>query len=250
MSKQADKGMTPAYGSFKTLITVANETRDEVGHVPSRIDRSYMPKLSGSAANEMIATLRFFGLVAGEKAEPTPLFEEFVMANDQGRKAALAKMVRQSYSFLLDAPGFNIERATAQQVHEIFRAQGVNGSTLTRAVSLFLAAAKEAGITVSPSVKPPKTNNGARGKKERKVESPAGVAKNGEDEGTRDPLPPPPGVHRFELPIPGKPSVQVLVPESLDADDWEMLSQMFGIYIARWKRYSTSAAQSSREEDD
>ncbi len=49
--------------------------------------------------------------------------------------------------------------------------------------------------------------------------------------------PPPPGIHRFELPIPGKPSVQVLVPDTMDADDWDMLSQMFGIYVNRWKGY-------------
>ena len=248
MSKQAEKGVTPAYGSFKTLISVANETRDEVGHVPLRVDRSYMSKLSGSAANEMIATLRFFGLVAGEKAEPTELFEQFVMASDDARKPVLERMVRQAYAFLLDAPNFNIERATAQQVHEIFRSQGINGSTLARAVSLFLSAAKEAGIKVSPSVKPPKLANGSRAKKERKTD-PTAAAANDDEQGFREPPPPPPGVHRFELPVPGKPSVQVLVPESLNAEDWEMLSQMLGIYVNRWKGYSAEAARKKLEED-
>ena len=230
MSKPADKGVTPAYGSFKTLVSFANDIRDDLGHVPLRIDRSQMTKLSGSVANETIATLRFFGLI-GEKAEPTPLFEEFVMAKDEDRKPILAKMIRSSYSFLLDAPGFSIERATSQQVAELFRAQGVNGSTLQRAMSLFLSAAKEGEIKVSPSIKPPKTpSNGSRPKKEKKVDLLPGVTPTVDD-------PPPPGVHRFELPIPGKPSVQVLVPDSLDALDWDMLSQMFGIYVNRWKGY-------------
>ncbi len=231
MSKQAEKGATPPYGSFKTLTSFLNEVRER-GHVPLRVDRGEMPKLSGSAANETIATLRFLGLVTGEKAEPTPLFEEYVMATDEDRKSVLDRMVRKSYSFLFDAEGFDIQRATANQVHELFRQRGVNGSTLVRAVGLFLSATKDAGIKVSPSIKPPKSvSNGSRPKKEKKPEIPTPAVTPGADD------PPPPGVHRFELPIPGKPSVQVLVPDSMDADDWDMLSQMFGIYVNRWKGY-------------
>lgn len=42
---------------------------------------------------------------------------------------------------------------------------------------------------------------------------------------------------RFEVPIPGKPSAVVQVPDDLDADDWEMLSQMMTTYIGRWKKF-------------
>lgn len=234
MSKQADKGVTPAYGSLKTLTSFMNEVRDR-GHIPLRVDRGEMPKLSGSAANETIATLRFFGLVSGEKAEPTPLFEQYVMATDEDRKSVLDRMIRKSYSFLFDTDGFDIQRATAHQVHELFRQRGVNGSTLVRAVGLFLSATKEAGIKVSPSIKPPKTaSTGARPKKDKKTDIPPTGTPATDD-------PPPPGVHRFELPIPGKPSVQVLVPDSLDALDWDMLSQMFGIYVNRWKGYKPAS---------
>lgn len=249
MNKPIEKAATPGYGSFRTLISFANEIRDDIGHVPLRIDRSQMSKLSGSAATDTISTLRFFGLIAGEKAEPTPLFERFVMAkDDEARKPVLEEMARSAYAFLLNAPGFNIERATAAQVHEIFRSQGVSGSTLVRAVTLFLAVAKEAGIKVSPSVKPPKvTTNGTRSKKERKADAPPPPGgSSGNDNGAQ--TPPPEGTHRFELPIPGKPSVQVLVPDSLDAADWEMLSQMFGLYVSRWKGYSANAKSKEQNE--
>lgn len=56
-------------------------------------------------------------------------------------------------------------------------------------------------------------------------------------------------VHRFVLPIPGKPSVVVLIPKSLDSDDWDMFSQMFGIYVNRWKGFHSSPAQLKREEE-
>lgn len=48
-------------------------------------------------------------------------------------------------------------------------------------------------------------------------------------------------VHRFELPVPGKESVIVLIPKSLDAEDWEMFQEMFSIYVKRWKGYAPKA---------
>jgi hypothetical protein len=61
----------------------------------------------------------------------------------------------------------------------------------------------------------------------------ANVERNG---GGDDP-PPPPGRLRFEVPIPGKPSAVVMVPDDLDADDWTMLSAMMTTYIERWKKF-------------
>lgn len=52
-------------------------------------------------------------------------------------------------------------------------------------------------------------------------------------------------VHRFEIPIPGKPSVVIYVPKSLDADDWAMFQQMFGIYVQRWKGFEDTTKKGS-----
>ncbi len=237
MSKAHEKQLPPAYGSFKTLVSFANDVR-EGGHVPLQVDRTLMPKLSGSAVGETLASLRFLGLITpGEKSTPTPKFEEYVMAGDADRQAVLASIVREAYSFLFKAPDFDIERASGQQVADLFRtAGGISGSTLVRAVSFFLAAAKDSGIKVSHNIKPPKqaggSGNGSRGKRERKAEiGGTHVAPNRE-------LPPDADTHKFELPIPGKPSVVVYIPTTLDAKDWDMFAQMFTIYVARWKGFS------------
>ncbi|MBW8313163.1 MAG: DUF5343 domain-containing protein [Rhizobium sp.] len=236
MSKPAEKGLTPAYGSYKTLMSFVNETK-ELGHIPLRIDRTSMPKLSGAAAKEMLATLRFLGLIT-EKSEPTDAFGEFVNGTDDQRRASLEKMLRASYAFLFSTPNFHIDRATGGQVAELFRehGNGISGSTLQRAVSFFLAAAKEAGIKVSPSIKPPKSaNTGTRPKREKKVDPLGATGQEGEP-----PAKPKlaPGTHSFELPLPGKHPVQVIVPDDMDGDDWEMLSSMFVIYVKRWKGYT------------
>lgn len=65
-----------------------------------------------------------------------------------------------------------------------------------------------------------------------------------------DPSPPPEDVHRFEIPIPGKPSVLIHVPKSLDADDWAMFQQMFGIYVKRWKGFEDTTKKSSGSQPD
>lgn len=231
MSMSLEKNPTPAYGSFKTLISFANDVR-EGGHVPMQIDRTLMPKLSGSAATETISTLKFLGLVHGEKAKPTEMFDKFVMASDEKRKEVLPGIVRNSYAFLFNAPGFDIERASSQQVADLFRGEGVNGSTLVRAIAFFLASAKDAEIKVSNNVKPPKSqSNSSRSKKEKKPDIVKPLL-------PRDIEPPKHEVHRFELPIPGKPSVIVLIPQSLDSDDWDMFKDMFNIYVNRWKNFN------------
>lgn len=239
------KLLTPPYGSFKTLVNFSNDVRDG-GHVPLQIDRSVMPKLSGSAQFETIAALRFLGLVAGEKTvKPTALFESFVMAEDQERPAVLRGMLLKAYDFLLGIPELDIERASGQQVIEIFRQQGLGGSTVGRAISFFLAAAREAGIKVSHNVKPEKTaSSSGKSKRAKKAEVPV-VVQTEQSPGADTTEQPPTGTHRFEIPIPGKASVTVWVPETLDADDWEMLTSMFGLYVARWKRYPMAKPEGS-----
>jgi hypothetical protein len=177
--------------------------------------------------------------VEGPNDEPNKLFEDYVMASDEERKPMLASILRKSYSFLFDTADFDITRATQAQMTDLFRSRGVSGSTLVRAVSLFNAAAKEAGITVSPSAaKTPtrvRTPGAARKKVDKKTAEAAPV-----DPKLNDPRSD--STHRFELPIPGKPAVVVIVPADMDAEDWNMLSEMFGIYVKRWKGYTPPPA--------
>lgn len=46
-----------------------------------------------------------------------------------------------------------------------------------------------------------------------------------------------PDTLRFEVPVPGKRSVTVIVPNDLDAEDWAMLNVMMSAYIERWKKF-------------
>lgn len=236
MTETTQKSAAPAYGSLKTVNGVLNALRENgASHIPSRIDKSVMPTLSGSAANETIATLKYLGLIK-ESGATTTAFTAYVMASDEERKPLLAELIRGSYVFIFSAD-FDLERATSGMLAEAFRQQGIGGSTLVRAVSFFLSACKEAGVKVSPSLKAPASKSNSTPK----------VTKDRNNSSSHVPPPPPPApldsvdkdkVHKFELPIPGKPSVVVLIPKELEGDDWEMFSQMFALYVKRWKGFS------------
>jgi len=250
MSAPSDKTSSPAYGSFRTLVTFLNDMRDG-GGVPQHIDRNMMAKFSGSAKAELMAGLRFLGLIESD-GRPRGDFERLAMASDEERKQVLNEVLRTPYAFVFDAPNVDLARASSQQVTELFRAQSISGSTLTRAMTFFLAAASEAGIKISQHVKPPQTTKAAGSRTRKEKLQPPPIPPGGTPPQGQSRVNPHdgenPDVHRFQLPIPGKPSVEVLIPKSLDSDDWDMFKTMFNIYVERWKKFKASE-NSAAEED-
>lgn len=109
---------------------------------------------------------------------------------------------------------------------------GVAPKQKDKARLAFMRSAKTAGLfelsaerlSLPPSIGTPVSD---QHRKDRSLDS----GGQGGDE------PPPPGRLRFEVPIPGKPSAVVMVPDDLDAEDWEMLNAMMTTYIERWKKF-------------
>ncbi len=226
-----DKAATPAYGSFKSLTTFFNARRDD-GHITTVVDRSLMSNFNGSTANELLASLRFLKMI-DDKGAPSPLYEQYVTASDEDRKAMLAQALRDAYPFVFSSPGFNIERETSARIADVFRSQGISGSTLSRAVSFFLAAAKEAGVKVSPNIKAPALQKSTRIKKGSNVQA-SELAE--EDDAGADESEVPDGFQSFEIPIPINRKVKILIPEDWSPDDWDLFQTMLKIYIDGWKR--------------
>ncbi len=114
---------------------------------------------------------------------------------------------------------------------------GVAPKQKDKARQAFMRSAKTAGLFELSSERmtiPPSIGAGVGGANgsdaNRDVQKPNGDGGGGGDQT-------PPGRLRFEVPIPGKPSAVVLVPDDLDADDWEMLNSMMTTYISRWKKF-------------
>ena len=236
MNDKPVKPKLPAYISFSAFITLINILR-EVG-IPLKIDRSVMSKASGSQYSAMVASLRFLSLV-DESDKPTPKMKELVEANDETRGEMFRSITKESYSFLLDDPEFHLDRATGNQVAAKFREQEISGSTVTKSIAFFISICQAAGMKVSSHVKPPPPPRGAAKKapKSSKRDAQSSVLDHDEDSEDEDDDG---DVERFEIPIPGKTSVRVIVPSDLDADDWEMLQSMISVYIKRWKGFKNS----------
>lgn len=241
MSDQSTKIVPPAYVSFTAFVNFINKLRETV--VPHRIDRSLMGNQSGSLISALIAALKFFELV-DDSQRPTPLMHQLVKASDEERKLIYGQMFENGYATILGDPNFNLASATTAQLTEKFREAGVSGSTVAKCVALFLSLAKAASITVSHHIKAPTVSraNGKRsGKLSAKREAEIGLEGNAagdiDHDGDNE------EVERFEIPIPGKPSVRVIVPRDLDGDDWEMLQSMITVYIKRWKGFKPEGGQ-------
>jgi len=224
MSEQeTEKRAMPPYVTFKGFINFINMLR---GHpLPHQIDRSLMTNLSGSGQSTLLACLRSLVLI-NPASEPTSAFEKLVAAEPESAeyKEALKGVLPNAYPFLVDGT-LDIARATTRQLEEVFRAYGVSGSTINKAISFFIAAAKECGITVSSHI----TIRKAAGPRKNGTPSKTKSTKKNSD---NDALPPPPpplptvdpkGIFSFEVPIMGKPSAKVSLPEDMTRAEWTLI---------------------------
>lgn len=236
MASSKEKLATPPVISYGSFVGFLNKLRD-AGTVPARIDKTVMPKASGSQQSGTIAALRFLGFI-DDIGKPKDHFKPFVLADDDARKSTLGPILRESYAFLFNDAEFDLSHASGGQMTDKFRELGISGSTLTKTIAFFIPAAKECGIQVSPHVKAPpapKSNGGSR-------KSPKAVEEEQRPNDTGGKLPQEvddPDVERFEIPLPGKQQgAKIIVPKGLDADDWVMLQTMLAAYIKRWKGFT------------
>lgn len=165
MAKQTDS-IKPPYVSFTTFVNSINKLR-EIG-IPNRIDASVFMGQSGSAIAALLGAIKYFGFV-DEDGIPNEKFAQLVDTSDEKRGEILKPILLDRYQFITNGD-FDLASATSQQVEKAFRDQGISGSTVTKSVSFFLAAAQLAGLTTSPHVKapkPPRSNSGVSKPKRR-----------------------------------------------------------------------------------
>lgn len=153
----------PPYVAYKTFSNFIKSLRES--GVPGRIDRSVLPGLSGAAQSFLLAALRYLGLISND-GTPTAQLKDLV-ENPQNEKAVLTKAVKEKYTFLFEG-GFNINSSTDALLSEKFKEQGVNGSTIVKAVSFFTSLCESAGIQTSPHLKGKRAANGVSSSTPRK----------------------------------------------------------------------------------
>ena len=160
--------LSSAYVPWSTFQSAVERFATE--GLPGRIDRSLFPNLSGAVQYQLIAALKFLGLLT-ENDEPSEKLREMSVQDESVRKEVIRKVFEQSYSDLF---ALDLMKATPAQLNEkIADSYGLKGTTRTKAVRFFLAGIKYLEIEVAPiltvGVKPPSTvNSGKRRKRKRK----------------------------------------------------------------------------------
>lgn len=227
MNSENGKQTLPGYVSYSSLISFINGLRENP--IPQQIDRYVMPKASGSQLSATVNALKFLKWLDAN-SKPTEAFKQFVKADDEARKELLKKALEASYSFLFTDPEFHLERATGQMMADKFRTLGMQSATLSKAISFFLGAAKDAGIQVSSHIKPPPAPASSKTSVKKTAKQKEEVGEEEEEYEESDT----PEVQRFQIPIPNKRSAIFIIPNDLEQEDWEMLKTVLEAYIARF----------------
>jgi len=141
------KKTSPPYATFASFTNFLNKLRDT--SVPDRIDPSVFGSASGSISYSVIASLKYLNLIDDE-GTPSPRFGTLVKATDEERKALLREVIEESYPSLFRGK-IDLQTISAGQFDEHIREEfQVQGSTVDKIASFFIAAANMAGIQISP----------------------------------------------------------------------------------------------------
>ena len=138
--------VAPPYVSFNTFRALLDWLKTE--GVPLQFDRSFwQAKFSGSTGTQLVAALRFLGLLRADR--PLPDLEGLVEATTADRRFVLKELLRDSYAAV---PFDELDRATPAMIRRWFSTYPIDGHTLRKAISFFVSAAKEAEIPMSNAV--------------------------------------------------------------------------------------------------
>jgi hypothetical protein len=149
MVNELKKRLPPyiSYRTFHGFIDMLEQTT-----VPARIDRSYWgDKYSGSVGTQLVAALRFLGLIDGDNA-PTLTLKELVNRRGSQRVEVLRQITTDAYVFIL-GKDFDGQKATHAQMEELLhRNFQLTDDVARKCIKFFVSLAQEAGVKVSPFI--------------------------------------------------------------------------------------------------
>lgn len=137
----------PPYVPFRSFRNFLDSLKQGI---PARIDRSVMSSYSGALQSQLATALRYMGLTT-ELGHPTSLLTSLVHSEGPQRTAAMKAVLTKCYPFLFDS--FDLKSATPRMMEEQFAEQGASGGTLDKCMLFFIAAARDAGIELSPHMR-------------------------------------------------------------------------------------------------
>jgi len=150
MVKDSTRKRLPPYVSYRTFLNFVE--RLQQGGIPSRIDRSYWgDRVSGSTGTQLMAALRFLGLI-NANGIPSSRLRQLVSSKGAQRADVLRQISSEAFGFLQQGP-FDSQTATYAQIEEVFhRTFELTDSVARKCVKFFVALASDAGMPMSPFI--------------------------------------------------------------------------------------------------
>jgi hypothetical protein len=167
MAQDDQEDFKPPYVSFTMLLNVIERMHTE--GIPARVDRSYLGSASGTTKAQFLAAAKALGLLDGD-LKPTGTLQALVSTPDQ--RPGIVRELLVSFYPKAVALGTN---ATQQQLEETFREEyDITGSTVRKAITFYLAAARFAKVELSPHFTTPRVGGATPGKRrQRSTKTPA-----------------------------------------------------------------------------
>jgi hypothetical protein len=140
----------PPYVSYRTFHNFIDRLQEQ--GTPQRIDRSYWSGiLSGSTGPQLMAAMRFLGLVDAN-GKPTEHLKVLVPAEGERRTQLIRSVAAEAFSFVLKS-NLDLASASYSQLEECFH----NTFNLTddvgrKCVKFFIAMAGDGGMSISPHI--------------------------------------------------------------------------------------------------
>ncbi len=176
------KKQKPPYVPFGTFVNFINGLNEEP--LPTHIDKSLMPTLSGGIQSILLSSLRATGLI-NEDGSPSERLERYAAANDAEKKKILVEAIQAGFPALF-ASDVDLTRMTPHKFDEILRNEyDLSSSTLDKSASFFLSAAETCGLTLGSHLK-------NRRPASKKMSKPKRQRGEGNGENSVQPPPPPP----------------------------------------------------------
>jgi len=158
--------------------------------IPNRVDRSAFPGMAWGVQSQLLAGMKFLGLIT-EDHIPTPALHAVAVLDETARKERLKAILRERYPDLF---ALDLMKATpAQLTEQMGNSYSVAGETREKAMRFFLSAVEYAGIPVSRLFKPKGNGQAPGARRRRGVGRPKSAATPGQETATQDAKPGPSG---------------------------------------------------------
>jgi hypothetical protein len=176
MVTERSRKRLPPYISYRTFRNFIDGLQQGI---PSRIDRSYWgERFSGSTGIQLMAALRFLGLV-DTNGIPNDGLRQLVMAKGDTRTEQLLNITNEAFAFLFMS-NFDLQTATYSQLQELFHYTfQLTGDVSRKCIKFFIELASESGIVLSPFItKQFRTSRSGTGTKTITKKAPIRTIKN------------------------------------------------------------------------